>query len=1183
MRKHFLLFLLMSFLLPLGAWAEAVTLLTTTPQSREYNGTAPTITVKATAEGEALEGTWAASDGGVLTGGVPSENAGVYTWTENVQENPRTATFTIIKKQVVYFLTGSTYAIGDKPDVTNHYSLATGNAFIGDDKLEDYAEFQFATSGNDALDLDNNGRFTTIKTYNIKALRVVEKNVHQNYDFRFTSTAAIVVTAKSIANFVFDAVANQKYTGSRIEPAAPAIYASVEDQNANPKIALDASNYEVTYVSTSNANKNRNNIDVAKGGVIVYTGKGNYEGTLEVPFNIIPRPLKSVTVGTVDPQTYNYGTAIEPTLTVMGKGDDNKDYPLTLTTDYTVNYNNTNINAGNATGTLAIVDGGNFSLANNAQVANAKFVIEPKSLADNDIAIDAIAAQEYNGNAKTPEGAIKWTIGQTANNITANVDFTYEDNIAVGKATIIAKPQANADPQNYKDQKTSTFDIIPTALGEGVTIAFKKNVGTAQEPNWQNATYSYVAREIKPGTIEADGVLEVKDGNNVLKAGVDYEIVSYADETHDNKNAGNNKGIVTIKGIGNYGKISDLGDPITKSQAFDIAKAELIVTAKTPVTTTFGVAPVFSATNNAFESIGGKYTYTVQENNGTPQQPNWQNYVGDLTALVVGKEYRYTPAWVATDVEPEENPDEHETYSTAEEVAARANYDLTYSEGAYTHFVYVPGVLTVNNAKWIIVPDDQEKKYGVADAALNFTYKVYAGDEKDKQTWVLVNNAAFDENHAPIIGRPANIGTTPNNGENVLEGGYKIAVTNQTGDNKVQKAGYEIVCMTGTLNIVPFEITLTANDQTIYFGDKPNTETTDESFVKNGAEDGTKLTVTFAPVMLANGTLIKRTGEGSLDLKLVWDENGAIGEHAGALVPSITNPNFKVVEANITKGKVTVLQNNAITLWDGDENVLDLINSYDTKTVNVSIKITERDRELGGKARTWAAGQWNTMTLPFDITVKELSQILGYAVVNVVDEGGYTTNEKGAPVYKFNLTMKGGYGEEFLPANKPFVIKTTDALAQIVNNQSIIDFGSRKIVAPTVKDFGGVAAGGGSYFKPAYKVTPVSSANEGKIWFELGNSKNWAYIKSTSDATWNIVPFEGYIDQTGVENAEAAIFLMEDIDGTVTAINGVEVDDINSLQNANAEGWYTLQGVKLESAPTEKGIYIFNGKKVAVQ
>ncbi len=1184
MRKHFLLFLLMSFLLPLGAWAEAVTLLTTTPQSREYNGTAPTITVKATAEGDALEGTWAASDGGVLIGDVPSKNAGVYTWTETAAPH-RTATFTIIKKQVVYFLTGSTYAIGDKPDVTNHYSLATGNAFIGDDKLEDYAEFEFATSGNDALDLDNNGRFTTIKTYNIKALRVVEKNVHQNYDFRFTSTAAIVVTAKSIANFVSDNVADQKYTGSKIEPAAPAIYASAEDKAA--KIALSASNYDVTYVSTSNANKNRNNIDVAKGGVIVYKGKGNYEGTLEVPFNIIPRPLKSVTVGSVAKQTYNFGTPIKPALTVTGKGDDNKDYPLTLTTDYTVNYNNTNenVSADGATGTLSAAGGSNFTFPDDdTKVGKAKFVIEPKSLADNDIAIDAIAAVTYDGNAKTPAGAIKWTIGETANNISENVDFTYEDNIAVGKATIIAKPKANADPQNYKGQKTSTFDIIPTALGEGVTIAFKKNVGTAQAPNWQNATYSYVAREIKPGTIEADGVLEVKDGDNVLKAGEDYEIVSYGDDTHDNKTAGDNKGIVTIKGIGNYGKISPLGDPITKSQEFNIAKATVTYTAA-DVTTTFGVAPAFSATNDVVEgeSIGGKLAYNVEVNDGTAAEPNWIPYEGALTALAVDKQYRYKAAWTqkSDDVAPTPLPDGKtaDDYDTKAQIDARANYNTAV-------IVYEYGKITVNNAKWIIVPDDKEKKYGVADDALTFTYKVYNGTVAAAN---LVAEPEFDR--APQIGRPANIDATPNNGEIVIGGGYKIAVLNQTGEGAVAKAGYTIECQTGTLTIVPFEITLTANDQTIYFGGEPNTDVTDESFIKDVTKAsgyGNQLTVTYAPVMLGNGTLIER---GDLGLKLTWDKNDAItgaeAAHEGALVPSVTNPNFKVVEANITKGKVTVLQKNAITLWDGDENVLDLINSYDTKTVNVSIKITERDRELGGKARTWAAGQWNTMTLPFDITVKELSQILGYAVVNVVDEGGYTTNEKGAPVYKFNLTMKGGYGKDVLPANKPFVVKTTDALAAIATeaNDYTIDFGSRKIVAPTAADFAGVDAGGNSTFKPAYEVKEVSSANNGKIWFELGNSKNWAYIKSDSEAKWNIVPFEGFIDQnnTTAENPEAAIFVMEEIDGTTTVINGVEVDDINSLQNANAEGWYTLQGVKLESAPTEKGIYIFNGKKVAVQ
>jgi hypothetical protein len=33
----------------------------------------------------------------------------------------------------------------------------------------------------------------------------------------------------------------------------------------------------------------------------------------------------------------------------------------------------------------------------------------------------------------------------------------------------------------------------------------------------------------------------------------------------------------------------------------------------------------------------------------------------------------------------------------------------------------------------------------------------------------------------------------------------------------------------------------------------------------------------------------------------------------------------------------------------------------------------------------------------------------------------------------------------------------------------------------------------------------------------------------------------------------------------------------------NAEGWYTVNGIKLQSAPTEKGVYINNGKKVVVK
>ena len=51
--------------------------------------------------------------------------------------------------------------------------------------------------------------------------------------------------------------------------------------------------------------------------------------------------------------------------------------------------------------------------------------------------------------------------------------------------------------------------------------------------------------------------------------------------------------------------------------------------------------------------------------------------------------------------------------------------------------------------------------------------------------------------------------------------------------------------------------------------------------------------------------------------------------------------------------------------------------------------------------------------------------------------------------------------------------------------------------------------------------------------------------------------------------------------GTVTAINGVTKEVIGT--NLNADGWYTLNGVKLNAAPTEKGIYINNGKKIVIK
>ena len=55
----------------------------------------------------------------------------------------------------------------------------------------------------------------------------------------------------------------------------------------------------------------------------------------------------------------------------------------------------------------------------------------------------------------------------------------------------------------------------------------------------------------------------------------------------------------------------------------------------------------------------------------------------------------------------------------------------------------------------------------------------------------------------------------------------------------------------------------------------------------------------------------------------------------------------------------------------------------------------------------------------------------------------------------------------------------------------------------------------------------------------------------------------------------------------ISFVDNSEATGIQSVDTkqvaADDDNWYTLQGVKLDGKPTEKGIYIYNGKKVAIK
>ena len=60
-------------------------------------------------------------------------------------------------------------------------------------------------------------------------------------------------------------------------------------------------------------------------------------------------------------------------------------------------------------------------------------------------------------------------------------------------------------------------------------------------------------------------------------------------------------------------------------------------------------------------------------------------------------------------------------------------------------------------------------------------------------------------------------------------------------------------------------------------------------------------------------------------------------------------------------------------------------------------------------------------------------------------------------------------------------------------------------------------------------------------------------------------------------NAGARI-IIEEPDGTTSIM------DVRSFnEDMTAEGWYTIEGKKLNAAPTQKGVYIQNGQKVVIK
>ena len=248
--------------------------------------------------------------------------------------------------------------------------------------------------------------------------------------------------------------------------------------------------------------------------------------------------------------------------------------------------------------------------------------------------------------------------------------------------------------------------------------------------------------------------------------------------------------------------------------------------------------------------------------------------------------------------------------------------------------------------------------------------------------------------------------------------------------------------------------------------------------------------------------------------------------------------------------------------------------------------------------RNLNADIWYGMVLPFDVYVPELSAKIGYASVALLNK-----EDAGSDVH-FDTKVST------IPANEPFLLKVAPAnqsdyvenaygyvtTSTAVNTASLY-FDNVKIDADNIAKYNGTAAqdpyvqtAGGTKLIGSYKTIEyydaakyyiakkTFAANEAFLSYVDGK-----FYKGVSSPNHKMLTTDAYLSFTSDFAAAGARIFIDDEDGTSTAIDAIGAEPVEAAPSKLAEGWYTINGMKLNAKPTQKGAYIFNGKKVYVK
>ena len=502
------------------------------------------------------------------------------------------------------------------------------------------------------------------------------------------------------------------------------------------------------------------------------------------------------------------------------------------------------------------------------------------------------------------------------------------------------------------------------------------------------------------------------------------------------------------------------------------------------------------------------------------------------------------------------------------------------------NLVFRTGKLTINKAALIIKPIPQTKQFGEDDPNFTQLAKVLEvtglkrNDTKESVLGQISNPGLTVEREKPSTQQEPrqyeNVGNYHITAYRQLPGGksYSGEIANYTWtiQNKDGNADIDLV-------ITPVQLIVKALDQSIDYGAEIN---------------GYKVKF-FKPAVVVADAQPAAAAEVEVEMS-----EETIKKIINPLTPSTTkvgvnengfqwngfkDGNYAIAQVEVDGVKTDDFRNGYLTIYALQTIPLDEaeLAKLELSAVKVIDEATGKDKDLLKKVledhkgltvnvslpgRKMDKDEWYAYVLPFEVTPRMLSKdnVWGYAAMETLD-----LNKSSEKSILFELQMFK------VEPNTPFIVKidkdltAAQAKAIVLNNVTIDKEFDYLNETPA-------SEGNGVSFVGQYESTVGFGANQMYLAKVKGYDHREFWRGGEKSASVAFVSTNACLEFTDANAAAGARVYIEEEDGTVTAIGGVESD-----ATVDSEGWYNVSGIKLNAAPAQKGIFIKDGKKVLVK